>query len=124
MFCLSLFFFSSLAQRDVDRGLALWAEAAARAPDDGSEEAAYAIYDERSALSEEQKALYRPGNCLKLAADLGFERAITELKRRRRNREAKAIYSQSRRAQGTERFVRNDKARAWTQKDERGDAFL
>ena len=111
-------------QRDVERGLALWAEATARAPDDGAEEAAFCLYDERSALSDEQKARYRPGNCLKLSADLGFEPAVAELKRRRRNRAAKAVYSQSRRAEGTARFVRNDKARAWTQKEERGEAFL
>ena len=111
-------------QRDVERGLALWAEAIARAPDDGAEEAAFCLYDERAALSEEQRARYRPGVCLKLAAELGFEPAVAELKRRRRNRAAKAVYSQSRRAEGAERFVRNDKARAWTQKEERGEAFL
>ena len=94
------------------------------APDDGSEEAAYFLYDERKCMSEAQVAKYRPGKCLKLSAELGYEKAVRELRRRERNREASAVYKQQRRKSGQAKFVRNDKARAWTQREERGEAFL
>ena len=110
--------------RDVEAGLESWAAAVAFAPDDGSEEAAYFLYDERKCMSEAQVAKYRPGKCLKLSAALGYEKAVRELRRRERNREASAVYKQQRRKSGQAKFVRNDKARAWTQREERGEAFL
>jgi len=59
--------------RDVVRGLELWREAAALAPEDGSEEAAYYIYEERHLMSAELSAAVRPARCLRLAAGLGFD---------------------------------------------------
>lgn len=110
--------------RDVDRGLKVWAAAVALAPDDGAEEAAYFLYDERKCMDEVQVARFRPGKCLKLSARLGYDKAVRELRRRERIRAAREIYGQARRQGGAAKFVRNDKARAWTQKDERNEAFL
>ena len=110
--------------RDVERGLESWASAVALAPNDGAEEAAFCLYDERKSMSEAQVARYRPGKCLKLAAALGYEKAVRELRRRKRNRAARAVFSQQRRSPGQAKFVRNDKARAFTQKELRGEALL
>ena len=67
------------APRDVDRGLAQWAAAARRAPDDGAEEASFFLWAERGRMDREQRARYRPDACLRLSASLGFEPAVEEL---------------------------------------------
>ena len=109
--------------RDVENGFAAWAAAAALAPDDGSEEAAFFLYDERSAMSAAQVKKYRPGAHLRLAASLGYETAVRELRRREKARELADIYTDGLK-QKKERFIRNDKARAYTAREERGEAFL
>lgn len=110
--------------RDVERGLAQMAAAAALAPDDGSEEAAYFLYEERLAMSEQQVEAYRPGAKLRLAASLGYGKAVKELRRRRKNRETAQVYSEAAAGGKKARFIRNDKARAYTAKERRGDALL
>lgn len=109
--------------RDVRRGLAMWAEAVALAPDDGSEEAAYHLYDERSLMTEDELRDLEPVRCLKLSASLGFEQARKRLQRARRRRK-NAELLQTRRSPEQERFVRNDKARSWTAAEERGENLL
>ena len=104
------------------------AAAASLAPDDGSEEAAYFLYEERLAMSETQVDVYRPGAKLRLAASLGYEKAVKELRRREKRREIAQVYSAAAPAGGGKkakgRFIRNDKARAYTAKERRGDALL
>jgi len=95
--------------RDVERGLAQWAAAVRTAPEDGSEEAAYALYEERRWMTEAQVAELRPGKCLLLSASLGFDEAVTELRRRKDKRELKLMFGDGR---TKDRFIRNDKARA------------
>jgi TPR repeat protein len=113
--------------RDVDEGLRQWDAAAKKAPDDGSEEAAFFLYDERSVMSAAQVKNYRPGSRLRLAASLGYEKAVKELRRRESLREISQIYSEAggggAKAQ-RERFIRNDKARAYTSKELCGEAYL
>lgn len=107
--------------RDVERGLTQMEAAAALAPDDGSEEAAFFLYDERLAMSAEQVDTYRPGSKLRLAASLGFDKAVKELRRRKQSRELARIYGLDNKQQ---RFIRDDKARAYTAKEQRGDEML
>lgn len=107
--------------RDVERGLEAWWAAMALAPDDGAEEAAFFLYDERSCMSDEQVARYRPGKCLRLSAALGYDKAVKELRRREQKRQLTDLLGGKDRG---ERFIRNDKARAWTAKEERGEQYL
>ena len=111
--------------RDVERGLAQWRKAAARAPDDGSEEAAYYLYEERSLLTPKMLAQGpSPSTYLQLSATLGFEKAR---KVWRANEKRKALgpdpYGLKAKA-GRERFIRDDKARAWTAKETRTEKWL
>ena len=115
-------------RRDVESGFEAWARACACAPDDGAEEAAFHLYEARGKMNENQVAVYRPGKCLRLAADLGFDDAVRELRRREKNRKAREIYgaSASKRKPGQDKFIRGDiqKARSWTKREARGEAFL
>jgi TPR repeat protein len=60
-------------RKDITRGEAYWRQAAAMAPDEGSEEAAWNLYEQYQ-RNDPQEA--RPW--LQLAVDLGYEEAITE----------------------------------------------
>jgi TPR repeat protein len=106
--------------RDVAEGLEQWHTAAALAPEDGAEEAAYHLYEERKLMTPEQHRRMQPVRRLRLAAALGFDRAIARIERAEARREFKALLGPEK----GERFVRNDKARAWTAKDERGESML
>jgi hypothetical protein len=110
--------------RDVEAGLDAWEAAAARAPEDGSEEALFHLYGERGRMSEMRRAVLRPGRCLQTAAALGFDEAVGELRRRKRNRATRLAFDAATKRRSGARFVRNDKARAWTIKDERAETFL
>ena len=97
----------------------------AKAPDDGAEEAAYYLYEERKRITDQ--ALHeaiRPAACLRLAAALGFDLALQRLERATERRAMKRKLEEFSKPRGRKRFVRNDKARQWTAKDERGEAFL
>ena len=50
------------------------------------------------------------------------EKAVRELRRRRKNRALKEMYGPLTEKKG-ERFIRNDKARSWTERDERGETM-
>lgn len=108
--------------RDVVRGMAAWRKAAERAPDDGSEEAAYHLYAEQGLLTPRQRQKLRPDRWLRLSASLGFERAEEALAERQAGPDALALAeaAEARR----DRFIRNDKARAWTMREERAEAML
>jgi TPR repeat protein len=60
-------------RKDVDRGESLWQTAAAMAPDEGSEEAAWFLYQQYK-RNDPKKA----EQWLQLAADLGYEEAVIE----------------------------------------------
>ena len=102
-----------------------WRAAADRAPDDGSEEAAYHLYQEQRHLPPAIRKELRPDSALRLAAALAFEPAATAL-RRRLSREAARRKSERRRqareggAGKKEKFIRNDKARTMTNREVRG----
>lgn len=107
--------------RDVVQGLDLWREAAALAPEDGSEEAAYYLYEERHLMSDELAAAVRPARCLRLAAALGFDKAVQRLRRAERRR---AMGPLTKERSGEGRFVRDDKARSLTAAELRGSDFF
>ncbi len=60
-------------RKDATRGESLWRKAAAMAPDEGSEEAAWFLYEQYK-RNDPQEA----DRWLQLAADLGYHEAITE----------------------------------------------
>ena len=99
-----------------------WRAAADRAPDDGSEEAAYHLYQEQRHLPPAIRKELRPDSALRLAAALEFEPAAAAL-RRRLSREAARRKSERRRqareggAGKKEKFIRNDKARTMTNRE-------
>ena len=111
-------------QRDIKRGFAAWKAAVESAPDDGAEEAAFKMYEERDLLTSRQQRIIQPDRCLRLAASLEYEPAVEALAAR----EAAGNEAALRRILGTQgkkdRFIRNDKARAWTMAEERGEALL
>ena len=61
--------------------------------------------------------------CLRLSAALGYDKAVKELRRREQKRQLTDLLGGKDRGK-RERFIRNDKARAWTAKEERGEQYL
>ena len=106
----------------MERGLAAWAAAAARAPDDGAEEAAYHLFEERALFDAERREATDPVVCLKLSAALGFAPAVRQLERARQRAKSARLLEGVRRREA--RFVRNDKARAWTAAEERSERYM
>ena len=103
--------------RDVQRGLAAWKAAAALAPEDGSEEAAFHLYEERALLPDRAEAVIY----LKLSHDLGFDKAVKAWRRRESKRKLGPEFFGKRRGK---RFIRNDKARSFTTRELRGEELL
>jgi len=60
-------------RKDVERGVGLWCKAANMAPDEGSEEAAWYLYEEYKYIDP-----IAARNWLKLAAELGYQDAVNE----------------------------------------------
>jgi len=108
------------APRDVKRGFAAWRAAAACAPDDGAEEAAFMMYEEQALLTPRQKKIIEPDRCLRLAAALEFAPALEALEARESAGEELEFAGPPKK----DRFIRNDKARSWTMGDERAEALL
>lgn len=112
-------------RRDVRRGIEQWVQAMKQAPLDGSEEAAFYLYEERSKIDD--PALYdaiRPTACLRLAASLELDLAIERLARAEERRKTKQVVEAFRKPRKGPRFTRDDKARQWTAKDQRAAEFL
>ena len=103
--------------------MASWRAAVALAPEDGAEEAAFCIYEERRLLSPEERAEVKPVACLRLAAQLGFDKAVRVWKARQARRALGPDPYATKRGKG-ERFIRDDKARAWTEKERRAEKWL
>ena len=108
--------------RDVKRGFAAWKAAADRAPDDGSEEAAFAIFDEQQLLTPKQRSTIQPDRYLRLAASLGYMPAVEALAAR----QSADPLAQMQATPKKERFTREtlNKARAWTARELRGEAMI
>lgn len=107
---------------------AAWLAAAKLAPDDGSEEAAWGLYNEQGAMPPALRRRVSPDRCLRLAAALEHEHAVAELSlRQSRKRESRSADGRPD-ADGRkrERFTREslNKARAWTERGERAEAYL
>ena len=66
-----------VVDRDVEEGEKLWRDAVALAPEEGSEEAAWFLYQQYSEIGDVVKAR----QCLDIAASLGLEDAIETKKR-------------------------------------------
>lgn len=111
--------------RDVSSGIAQWVAAMDQAPNDGSEEAAYQLFEERRLIEgSDLDGAVNPILCLRLSASLGLDLAVERIERaeeRRRTRKMLEAYSKP---ADRQRYRRNDKARGWTAKEERGEAFL
>jgi hypothetical protein len=60
-------------RKDASRGETLWRDAAAMAPDEGSEEAAWFLYEQYKRNDPKEANQW-----LQLAADLGYDEAVTE----------------------------------------------
>lgn len=109
--------------RDVPRGLEQWVSAMRSAPEDGAEEAAYYLYEER-ALIEDPGAYdaIRPTACLRLSVALEFDLAVQRLARAEERRRTKDVLNEYSKPRKKERFIRNDKARQFTAKELRAMA--
>mmetsp|Transcript_27471 Transcript_27471/g.85952 ORF Transcript_27471/g.85952 Transcript_27471/m.85952 type:complete len:480 (-) Transcript_27471:120-1559(-) len=111
-------------RRDVEAGAAAWLSAAKLAPDDGAEEAAWGLYSEQGSLSPALRRRVHPDRCLRLSAALEYAPAVAELARRgeRTGQRDEAAEGERRR----KRFTRQElsKARSWTGRDERAEAYL
>jgi hypothetical protein len=108
---------------------AAWLAAAKLAPDDGSEEAAWGLYNEQGIMPPALRRRVDPDRCLRLAAALENEHAVAELNRRQsRKGERLTADTDGRPGDGRkkERFTREslNKARSWTEKDERAEKYL
>ena len=96
----------------------------ARAPDDGSEEAAFYLYDERKLIAQAGvESEVTPVASLRLAASLGFDKARRVWRARER---VKALGPDPYATRGAkkERFIRDDKARSWTEREGRTEKWL
>ena len=110
--------------RDVPRGFEAWRAAAALAPDDGSEEAAYYLYEERGLLADGEWDRSQAVACLRLSASLGFDKAVRRWRARERRRKLGPDPYAIKGGKGKERFVRDEKARSWTAREERTERWL
>jgi TPR repeat protein len=109
-------------RRDVEEGLAQWAKAAALAPDDGAEEAAYHLYEERKLVALVPHLDIDPVASLQLSSSLGFDKAVRKWERREQRRAlGPEFFGKGRKG---ERFIRNDKARSFTAKELRAEEGL
>jgi TPR repeat protein len=114
--------------RDVEAAAAAWLAAARLAPDDGSEEAAWGLFLEQGNFSTTLRKRINPDRALRLAAALEHAPAVAELARRdrRSGRATEEAPREEGTGERTERFTREGvgKARAWTERDERAEAYL
>lgn len=109
--------------RDLDAGVEAWRMAMSLAPDDGAEEAAFNLYAERKLLTSAQTAQIKPVACLRLSASLGYDKAVRVWRARQERRALGPDPYALKRTKG-ERFIRDDKSRAWTEKDSRTEKWL
>ena len=111
--------------RDVPAGIAQWVAAMDQAPNDGSEEAAYQLFEERRLIDDlDLYGTVSPLSCLRLSASLGLDLAVERIERAEERRRTRKMLEAFSKPPDRQRYRRNDKARGWTAKEERGSAFL